>query len=444
MERSTGTYLKGVVAGDDEVYLGRIARQVGDHWVGFDDSFAMPVMRAFCRAPEKLRPEPYFHLGYMQFAQVNVYGVAVPPSVFVPHWKEREAYVWDEHTQQYLDFMGPAEARARDVSAPFYAFNGQQRKERLREEAYYYHGRPNGSLLQINPFVPETGTGLSRCASIVCEVDLELLSGADVAELVKGWEPLVVIDRKTGEEPYRTALTHLRANPLPDAEPEDTDPVIDEIVGDSDIVARVIGEYVLLEMPDPEHLGSTLCVSATTTKITVHALSAYDVKSARDRAVAEMWDRLYDHLASVNSLPAGRVDKTGDLPCLRPRPGDFAVELRYTTVLAGLARRTVTRSTGGGRREALSAFTWSALAQFDEVSGDFGLTAIRLPAEVGFSMDPVSKMWLDVKTMSRYDGLSIDLSHFTRAAIARDGFASRGGLREVRPLDTVMSTGSGT
>ncbi|MFC6081210.1 hypothetical protein [Sphaerisporangium aureirubrum] len=422
-------YVRGVTAGDAVTYLGTRAFKVGDHYIGFDDSFADPlVMRSFYD-PSGLTLDPgWVSIGYLQYVQINFGSQPIPPDVFSPRLASRALYATDQ--QMFIDFMDPREAAENGIEVPFYARNGVLRDDRLSTEAHFYHHpRPNGSLYSCKP-----ETRVSRCASIVAEVSADLIVEKDIGVLIADLPPLVEIPIVTGDnrEPYQIAIAHLADNNV-DSDDVDEAPLLDG-VEKADMSAKVVGEYVLLTLPSDEGFGPTLVIRLSqsgTRRVIVHLVAQHDMATLNAGVATSAFWRIYEWLKDEGLLSdelldkAIKTDQRGrgrgglDADPFDLKPADAAIELKYTT-LVGAAKSRLTRS---GR--FLSGFTWSAVLRYNDDSQIMQCSAIRKPVAVtGFDGGPTGAAYLAARRSPLREKYRIDVSNFTKAAMARENFAA--------------------
>jgi hypothetical protein len=415
--------------------LGRRYFQAGAHWIGFDDSFAEPVIvRAYFdpttdESTHQLMDRGLLnYIGYLQFMRLSFRGMPIPPAVYGGRLADRQSYVYGDDLK-FIDFMGPTDARLRGIKTPFYPFNAMLVNGNVREDDdFLYFPLENGCLC-----APENlGTTQALAASLVGEIAPGLVTPEHIAPLL-GDDNLLLTMAVTNTdlaqaEPYRIALDALENRPLPEA-PDDPAPLrgLDE----SGVAAQVIGDYVLLTLPDPENFGDTLVVSTAPVQggvnVLVHLLTDYDMEGLAGNAGREALWRINDYqldegFTSVDQMdvapPAGRGSSGLLTPPYALNPDEFALELRYWTLAVG-DRRIRTR--GRPRWTLLSCIEWAALFQFDEDTGVMSLAAIREPMPALF--DVTAGLDAYGRAYASATG-AIDVSNFTKAAMRRDNFAA--------------------
>lgn len=435
-------YLSGVTQDPNVTApLGRIYVKVGNHWLGFDDRFTEPVIvRAYYDIDadpplrDALQPRGTLsYVGYMQFMRMSFRGSPVPPSVYQGQLADRQPYVYGTD-QRFIDFMGPSDARLRDVILPFYPFNAMLLDGTLRDlDQFMNYPLVNGSL---------RGSGtLSNQQAVAPLMVAEITSGL----LVPGdITPLLTVDNLllnmpvtnatlAAAEPYRIALDWLKFNPVAGYPGDPPLAGIDEKA----IAGQVIGDYVLLTLPDPENFGGTLVVSTTSrvdgANVIVHVLSEYDVEGlTADVGRQALW-RIHDyHLdAGTNFSGQGEVAPQGRgmsglyTPPYSLQPGEFALALEYWTTLVGVPPR----QTRASPLQMLGGIAWAALLQYDENTGQLSLDAIRDP-HPAVAFDLTAGLAAYQRALTAYPG-RIDVSNFTRAAMRRDDFSAGSRLRLV-------------
>ncbi|GAB1817906.1 hypothetical protein [Herbidospora sp. RD11066] len=435
-------YLTGVTEGTDEVYLGTYECSVGPHHIAFDDNFSDPlVMRAFYDPDAYPAGPSNLVVGYMQFVQVLVGGEPIPPEVFNEWWASRTPYATrlkeSEQSKDraldltFVDFMDPWLANA--VPVPWYALNGSRVDGRsARPENYFAHPRPNGSLYRVFD-----RTGLSQVASIVSGVTADLMNASDVEAMIKGVEPLVEIPAPESEtrEPYRIAIDHLTDNAV-DSDDEDDAPLLDG-VDVAQMAAKVVGEFVLLTIPDVENaderFGPTLVIrffSSGTRKVVVHLVSEHDMTTTYAAVATRALWRIFEYLRDEKRLsdgqwrtalgPRGRGRGGLERDPFKLKPSDLAVELKHTTMAVSSSGRTTRDAT------VLSGFTWSALLRYSDDTSLMECTEIRKPKLVtGFNLKPGLETYLNARmATSAPITYPIDVSNFTKAAMLRENFAA--------------------
>lgn len=425
-------------AGTDNARLGTMLFRIAPHWVAFDDAFAFPVMRAVFDPAFLKKDKAYDHLGYVQLVQFNFDGSPIPPWVFTPRLKDREPYLVDDKTLRFVDMMGPADLQANRVSDAFYALNGVLRHYTADPADFYRHPRPNGSLARRDADPPEEGLpgDESLFATITADVCAELLTPKDIRDLIQGEEPYATVTGALDEEPYRIVIAKLGLNTPPEATPQylGTD-----AVEDGTVAVRVVGGYVVLALPDHEDFGPRLIVPPVTRStdadpIDVYRVSSYDFEAAEYRSVVDMLQRVATyqvknktakHLAPRKPVGRGRggLDRSPYLLY----PAEFAVEIVYTTILAGKPQQETRRS----HLTPISAFTWSVIMQYMDDSRTLETTAVREP-RLDLSdvpLDTIGQRMTELSTKKEYERAVIDLSYFTMAAVRRDNFAADRRLR---------------
>ncbi len=422
--------------------LGRQYFQVGAHYVGFDDNFAEPVIvRAYYDPTQDIAARRAVArgmlewIGYMQFMRLSFRGTPIPPDVYGGRLADRTPYVVKDGDQRFLDFMGPAQARLREITAPFYPYNAMLVTATSDNSKFFSHPLPNGSL-----WSPDTldalGASQSMAASLFGEVCVGLVTAADLEPYLSDGNLVLRLSPSAqdlaGNEAYQLAWNYLTTTPLPTA-PAAGPPLAG--LDKSQVAAQLIGDYVLLTLPDPENLGDTLAVSTSPrtggtggTDVLVHLLSDYDMEGLFAQAGREALWRIRDY-----QLGSGTVDSE-DLPDAAPSglgrsglytppfaftPSEFILELRYWTVAVAVIKTLE----GTLRSLALSGFSWAAMFQFDEDTGSLAFTAVRQPEFVGgFNLSPPLRAFRTAMTQAA--GASIDTSNFTLAAMRRDNFAA--------------------
>ena len=449
-------YLLSGVTRDPEVLapLGRRYFNVGAHWIGFDDRFADPVIvRAYydpTADPNVTRvhtARPAVYIGYLQFMQLSFRAMPIPPNVYGGRLADRQPYVYGDD-YRFIDFMGPSDAKLRNVQYPYYPFNALLVNGGLTQTSdFYNHPLENGSLCAPG----ELGTGQSLVASLVGEISPGLVTPALISPYITADNLLVVYRPSTtdlaGAEPYRLALNQLKTAALPDAL---GDPPPLQGLDETGVAAQAIGDYVLLTLPDDENLGDTLCISTQPaggggTDIYVHLLTDYDTAGmSYDAGRAALWrirEFQLDQGWVDNSMQVGGSTGRGASGLLSPpyrlSPSDYVLELRYWTLAVAQRSRALRSSPS---RVFLSGVTWTALFQFDEDTGQLAFSAIGQPQPVASAkMLPGLNAYNDAVQSPRAPGQVVDVSNFTKAAMRRDNFAAGTKLRFVDASGTELS-----
>jgi hypothetical protein len=427
-----GQYVVGGITRDTNVTapLGREYYRVGPHLLGFDDNFAEPVIvRAYYDPTQDPVAALVYsrnaveYVGYVQFMQLSFRGTPIPPDVYGGKLADRAPYVYGRDLR-FLDFMGPADASLRGIYTPFYPYNALLANDIRTNSAFFQHPLPNGSLCSPG----NLGTTQSLAASLFGEIAPGLVTPADLASVLTQDNQILVLSPTqqslAQQEPYRIALNTL----------EGTDALsgLDE----SQVAAQLIGDYVLLTLPDPEDLGDTLVISTAPgnnggTNVVVHLLSDYDMadlfyNAGRlalwrirqyqvDRGLVDSTDLSMD----LDQTPAARGRSGLYTPPFRFSPVEYAVELKYWTAAAAV-------NTVGNRvtRYLLSGITWSALFQYDEDTGLMNFSTIKAPRLFdGYQLGPALSAFDNAKRSVNTASARIDTSNFTKAAMARDNFA---------------------
>jgi hypothetical protein len=440
--------VRGVVA-DATVTapLGQRVFDLGPHRVGLDQRFVDPVLRAYYdpAADPRYVAAALDHVGYVQVAQLVYGGTPVPPDVFGGRIADRMPYA--DAQQRFVDFMGPADAllRGLDQRTPFYAYNASLSDGDIRTtDALFAHPNVNGSLYAP---LSRSAQGVadadrSAVASIVAQPSTGFVTADDVAEQLDGRDPILTLTPApavlAGTEAYRLVLDRLRNHPVPGTAAAGAPPLAG--VSDADIVAQVVGPYVLLTLPADDCFPETLCVSETGGTVTVHLFTTYDMGDITSGAGSEVLDRIGTYLQDTGQLrnivppPATKLrgrQPNGGEPFLVNDAMRLRCELRYWTFAVGVGNRKRTRGYAGGVRDrmaVLSGFTWSALYRFDPDSDRLELAALREPEECpAFPLADVHAAFAAGLT-PRHASDTIDVADFTAAAVRRDSFGTGAGV----------------
>jgi len=454
VSRSGDQYVLSGVAKDSTATapLGQRYFKVGAHWVGFDDKFIEPVIvRAYYDPadPDAHRVATLAaYTGYVQVMQISFANLGIPPEVYGGRLADRQVYVYGDE-QCFLDFMGPASAKAQDVKRPLYPYNAMLTDGRLYEDYQFCAaGLANGSLYgrgdyrqQLND---QLGLPQSAVASLVAEIAPSLVTSDDVKKAVDEADEIVALEPSLRElaakEAYRYALDWLETTPLKG----ESVPFLDGL-DESQVVAELIGGYVLLTLPGPDGPGMTLVIYTEDRLdrgplVHVRALSDYDVEAMADKAGQLFW-RLREYQLSKDqdkdqgdeAMPDGGEQPSqgwGHSGLWSPPEGitpgqPGVVKLQYWTVPVAY------REMKGGRKgpvslvpHALDAITWAVLFEYSGVTEQLTLSSIGAPER-----DPSFRIWdaLDAYDKALRAGSAatafIDISNFTKAAMRRDSFA---------------------
>lgn len=441
-----GSYRIYGIANDPSAYalLGRRYFHVGAHWIGFDDNFAEPVVvRAYFDPTQDLYTQltrDLSYIGYMQFMRMSFGATPIPPSVYGGVLAQRQGYVYGDDYKM-VDFMDPKDASLRNVPVPLYPWNGMLKTDAIRSvDDLFYQPLPNGSLRAAGEFL---GPTQSLVASLAAEITASMVDEKTVKDAVSDDNLLVIITPTPSQlattEAYRIALNWLETNPLPGSDPGT--PAFLAGLDESQVAAQVVGNYVLLTLPDPEDLGDTLVVSAVPidrpTQVAVNLLSEYDfVAMSTDAARNAMWrireyeldhDLIMDMEEEEAEPVTGRSPARGvnglTTPPYTPSAEAFSLELKYWTAAIGVRTGMATRARP--RLEMLSCVEWASLFQFDEDTGLMTLAAIREPKLTdSFAPGPGVDKYLEAKNAAAGKNVVINTSNFTKAAMARDNFAA--------------------
>ncbi|UVS79470.1 hypothetical protein [Actinokineospora sp. UTMC 2448] len=444
VEKKGGLWVvNNVTAKGASAPLGRVYATVGAHYVGFDDRFDEPlVVRAYLDPTiddailKAQRNGEFDHLGYVQVAELGFRSIPIPPAVYGGRLAEREAYRYGAE-QRFLDYMGPADARARMFDVPFYACNAALADPSLSEYRQLTdHPLGNGSL-----YWPKgTGENRSLCASLVASVVTSLVTPADVRAALTPERLLLSISATRAElkkkEAYRIALDHLRTHPLPDR-PKASPPLAK--VDETTLAAEVVGDLVLISLPPSlEEEPPTLCVGtkevdASTVEVVVHVLTVYDVQNlTRDTGLAAL-QRICSYLADsglVSDLAEADLDRpqprrrASGLPFHIP-PGTDLLELRYSTLAYGHRAGVPTRMP----RSCFGGFTWSLIFRFDNDTASLSPVEVRAPKALGaFDIQPAIDRYRQAVARPQPRD-TVDRTIFTRARMRRENFAAGRRLR---------------
>ena len=442
----------GVTRRGDTYPIGRQYFKCGPHHIGFDDSFDESlVVKAFLDPEDQyLVGQPDYagfmnnnatFVGYMQFMQISFAGHPIPPQVYGGPFADRALYVSNAGGDPYVfvDFMGPHHARlyvpSDDSFEPFYPYNGLLLAPRAYSRVELaVHPRPNGSFL----LPPREGADAqSMAASLFAEVPLNLLTESDVRSLLMDEfgkpsdeyliDSIEVTLQELGrEEPYQIAFRNLTGVGK-----------MFEGLTYEEVSGQVLGELVLITLPDEEEFTPTLCVTTGVangkTYVLVFLLSYYDMVALREAAVTEMLGRIQTFTGQNNiNLSADfqdprRLPDRGSQGLTTPRfnlnPDRYHLELKYWTVaLAGL--RYMPRQKRTNLR-FVSGFTWSAQLTYDADTRSLDLTAIVAPRLVeAFDFEtPVNQYFAALADPNLRD-MKIDTSNFTKAAMQRQNFGA--------------------
>lgn len=416
--------------------LGRYCFRAGPHLVGFDDNFVEPIgVHAYYDLDQDPAAKAWLQhsecdmIGYVQICQLTFCGTPVHPAVFGGRLADRSPYVVPS-TFCFVDFMGPSDVWKKFQSPPgmpFYPYNGILSDANIAMGGFAIHPQPNGSMMKLANTPPLANQ--SPCASLSADTAPGLLTPAKLETLVGKRAPLAIIPYPLGDNPppaYRVALDHLENQPLPAG----AEPPLKDLV-ESQLTGRVIGDFELLTLPDPEDLGATLCVRRPNQcqYVIVHLLSFDDMSSLEAEATGETLKRLDDALRAegLKVRPPTGVPGPGGRGRggLSENPLSFGsvervIELNYLTCIIG------NRPYQFRCVEPLSGFVWSVQLGYDEDIRRLRLTSVRQP-----SAPPALDRQLVQQACDQYltaINLTqpypvIDASNFTRAAMRRDRFA---------------------
>jgi hypothetical protein len=424
----------------------------GPHYVGFDDSFAEPVIvKAFydpaADADRLGKLGPDYYIGYMQFMQIGFIGQAIPPQVYGGRLADRAPYVTDSSGGfQFIDFMGPTDAKLRSIINPFYAFNGALLTQVTPSPRdFAIHPRPNGSL--YDPDIIDDNKSL--CASLTAEVSTNLITAADLTDAISSEDPIFEVtcsaQQWANKEAYQIVLEYLRvvterrealAQTQGDQIVQHPVAQADDLAGvdNSELVGQVIGEYTLITLPSDENLAPHLCVKTSNSerKITVYLIDYYTMASLREDVVMRTLSNIDDYFQEKGIVvrpDSSRIQPTGTrgMSSLTPvpfklSPENFFIALKYQTI-AVACRPTKTRSAPG--LDMISGFVWSAIFMFDEDSRTLTLSAIVAPEPLSsFDLRPLLDRYLLAVNDVDLSKATIDTSNFTKAAMRRDNFGA--------------------
>jgi len=434
------TFLSGLSPSAAAFPLGRLYYAVGDHQVGFDDSFGEPLVMKAVWSPSApaLQANPRY-VGYVQVMQLCFRGEPFSPALYGGRLADRGPYVIDQPGDfRFVDFMGPSDWRLRqqsgtDAADPFYPFNAMLVDGTLTSTASFaQHPLTNGSLYYTGP-TAYAATTQSAGASITAEVAVGLKTQSTITPWLTPDACVATIPTTTQalaqQEAYQIALAYLRqpGQPL-------------EGLQNSDIGAELVGPYVLLTLPDPENERSVLCVFADqapdgTPVVQVYLIWEDDLDSAEGDAAAQALLNVNDHLYAQGLVSDDAMDREtaaehrGGGGLLR-NPfalgvDENALELRYfTSAVAWL--RFLPRSSGGSvsKLRVLSTFTWSVLFRWDEDTRRLVRAGIRTPRLVdSFDLQAPLDRFRQACAPDATWGV-IDTTSFTLAAMRRDDFGA--------------------
>jgi len=448
VQQSGGQYVVTGVTSDPSVTapLGRIYFTAGPHLIGFDDNFAEPVLVHAYYDPAKdgavtraLRRGTLNYVGYVQFMQMNFRGTPIPPDVYGGCLADRMPYLYGEDLR-FIDFMGPAQANARNIVTPLYAYNALLVNGNIRDHSdLFYYPLENGSLWSPAGL---GGAGRSLVASLAGEIRVSLVTAADLAPYLTPGNRLLMLapsaQTLASTEPYRLALDSLETAPLSG---QTTPPLAG--LDETQVAAQMIGNYVLLTLPDPENFGDTLVIGTApgddgATNVVVNQITDYDMEDLFGYSGRMALRRIQDYQAAQglidsadvmrpDAAPPGRGHSGLTTPVYSFAPTDVVLELRYWTAAVSVG----TSYTGRVSRLMLSAATWTAQFRFDEDTGALTFSTITEPTWTG--QCPVFDAFRAfTRAKEQYASAAIDTSNFTLAAMRRDNFAAGTKLRFVQ------------
>ncbi|MFL5664529.1 MAG: hypothetical protein ACJ8BW_24750 [Ktedonobacteraceae bacterium] len=409
----------------------------GPHFVGFDDSFTEPIIvRAFYDpSQDPVMTNPYEFAGYIQFMQLNFKGTPIPPEVYGGMLADRTPYSDASPDYHFVDFMGPRDVNLRGFFEPFYAYNGSLLDGTLRQYSdFQRHPLPNGSL-----FYPQTtGPGLSLCASLSAEIATSLITESDIASWLTTDNLIYSIECSKQQlaqmEPYQIALNYLQSPPR-------------ELqgVGPADVAGQVVGQYVLISLPNYENMSPRLCISTRDQGekvfVDIHLFGYADVESLEEETVMEALTRIYDFLekrgihypGASNNAPDGRGQGGLLAAPFKLNPAEFCIELKYWTLVFAKRTHNLRRIP---RFQLLNGFTWSALFQYDDDVRGLTLSSILEP-ELVHAYDWL-KPYQAFRAALFNQNDSIDTSNFTKAAMRRDNLGTGVKLRFIDRSGTII------
>jgi hypothetical protein len=431
-----GQYVVSGVTPDPAVtaLVGRRAYRRGAHVIGFDESFTEPiVVRAFYdpaaetnpRSQRLLAGASLQHVGYMQFMQIRFLGAPIPPKIYGGQLRARQPYAYGDGSR-FVDFMGPADADSRNIPSPYYPYNGALLKNILQSSDLYTHPQPNGSLCSR----ARLGANQSLVASLIAEIAPGLVTPSLLRRMLTDDNLMLRLSPSStdlrDQEPYEFALNTLRTS-----YPSTQAPFLAGL-DDADVTARMIGDYVLLSLPDPENLGDTLVIATATgkaggTDVLVYVLSDYDMESLTADGAQLALLRIRDYLLNEGiNVPASEPIRTYGRDGLLTSPfafwpGETPLELRYWTVAVALFGDNSERVPRA--HHVLSGVTWSVWFQYDEDTGQMEMAKIDSPQTLaGFELHDGFEAYLTALTGENLP--SIDTSNFTRASMRRRNFGA--------------------
>jgi hypothetical protein len=430
-------YVGGLTRQNTPYPIGRHYFRPGDgpHYIGFDDSFAEPlVVKAFYDPTNQALP-PLQYIGYMQFMQLNFAGRPIPPNVYGGKLADRAPYVCDEeHGFIFVDFMGPMHANmlkpSDDSFEPFYPYNGMLYDGNARSKIDLSgHPLPNGSFLF--PYVRSDTQSLA--ASLFAEAPVSLVTESDVTRFVSDDNLIAAItvtsQQLAEKEAYQIALDYLTA----------TGQMLEGLTP-SQVSGQVVGNYVLITLPDDEEFTPSLCVTTATKEsqqyVLAYLISYYDMASMQEDAITMALNRINQFLGDddVGIPTVMETEDDSDTPrglgssglMTSPfalEPGGFHIELKYWTV--AIAGMRYLPSLGRTTLQPLSGFTWSALLSYDEDAQSLDLVAIRAPEliEAFDYLTPVNQYFAALAN-PELQNTAIDMSNFTKASMRRQNFGA--------------------
>jgi hypothetical protein len=206
------------------------------------------------------------------------------------------------------------------------------------------------------------------------------------------------------------------------------------------VSGQVIGNYVLITLPDDEEFTPSLCVTTGTKGsqqyVLAYLISYYDMASMREDAIAMAFDRIYQFLGDEDVGIPFVMETEDDSETTLGRgssglmtspftfePGGFHIELKYWTV--AIAGMRYMPNWGRTTTKPLSGFTWSALLSYDEDAQSLDLVSIRAPEMIeAFDYETPVNEYFAALANPELQNTTIDMSNFTKASMRRLNFGA--------------------
>jgi hypothetical protein len=308
----TGAYQGGE---NDLVFLGLngLCKQVGPHFIGFDDRIKPTMVRIFFDPAQSdlAKRSAYSSIGYVQLGEITFNGVPIMPWAYGQEYVRLGSYMYlFNNNLKWIDTVDIERARRHQVRQPFFAYNGYYRNETYQNQDFFYHPMPSGSLTgSLTGSLPVMGDGRrpSLCASLYDPINLDIDGppANDIIDLMRsylerGIDPLKSVRVSTNDVVQR-GLLNLAKESLNSPEYQ-----IDDDISS----IQVIGPLLLIQLLGPEGEEVLFCAfydlgghTSDSELMKIYYISLKELREIYLTSMADMFQRIKEDLQKRNIMP---------------------------------------------------------------------------------------------------------------------------------------------